>query len=71
MKKILTLIIIVLALGWVVALDYVAERTVDTTLTLIEDDIHTDWVKAAKECEVADTIAIADTIKTVDGDAVR
>lgn len=70
MKHLLSIIIIVLALGWV-ALDYTIERTVDTTLTLIEDDIHTDWVKAAKECEVADTIAIADTTNTVDGNAVR
>lgn len=70
MKNLLITIIIVLALGWV-ALDYTIERTVETTNKLIDDEIHTDWVKCAKECEVADTIAIADTINTVDGDAVR
>lgn len=69
MKKTLSILIIVLALGWV-ALDYVAERTVDTTNELIDDDIHTDWVKCAKECETIDTIAIADTINTV-GDGIR
>lgn len=70
MKKLLSIIIIVLALGWV-ALDYIAERTVDTTIEMLDDDIHTYWVKAAKECETIDTIAIADTINTVDGNAVR
>lgn len=68
MKNLLSIIIIVLALGWV-ALDYIAERTVDTTNAMIDDDIHTDWVKAAKECEV-DSITLADTIKTV-GDGIR
>lgn len=70
MKKTLSILIIVLALGWV-ALDYTIERTVDTTNELIDDEIHTDWVKCAKECEIADTIAIADTTNTVDGNAVR
>lgn len=69
MKNLLSIIIIVLALGWV-ALDYTIERTVDTTNELIDDEIHTDWVKCAKECEV-DTIILADTTNTVDGDAVR
>ena len=60
MKKLLS-IIIVLALGWV-GMVYVAVKTVDTTNALIEDAKHNDWVKCAKECEVADTtIAIADT----------
>lgn len=70
MKKTLSILIIVLALGWV-GIEYVAEKTVATTNELIDDEIHTDWVKCAKECEVADTIAIADTINTVDGNAVR
>lgn len=70
MKNLLITIIIVLALGWV-GIEYVAERTVDTTNAMIDDDIHTDWVKCAKKCEVIDTIAIADTIKTVDGDGIR
>lgn len=70
MKHLLSIIIIVLALGWV-GIEYVAEKTVATTNALIEDAKHTDWVKCAKKCEVIDTIAIADTINTVDGDAVR
>lgn len=70
MKNLLSIIIIVLALGWV-ALDYTIERTVDTTNAMIEDAKHTDWVKCAKECETIDTIAIADTINTVDGDGIR
>lgn len=69
MKNLLSIIIIVLALGWV-GIEYVAEKTVATTNEMLEDDIHTDWVKCAKECEVADTIAIADTINTV-GDGIR
>lgn len=68
MKKTLSILIIVLALGWV-ALNYTIERTVDTTNELIDDDIHTDWVKCAKECE-NDTLIIADTINTV-GDGIR
>lgn len=69
MKKTLSILIIVLALGWV-ALNYVAERTVDTTNELIDDEIHTDWVKCAKKCE-NDTLIIADTINTVDGNGIR
>lgn len=68
MKKTVWLIIVI-ALGWV-ALNYVAERTVEMTTELINDEIHTDWVKAAKECE-NDTIIIADSIKTEESDAVR
>lgn len=70
MKNLIYTIIIVLALGWV-GIEYVAEKTVSTTNELIEDAKHTDWVRAAKECETIDTIAIADTINTVDGNAVR
>ena len=64
-------IITVIALGWV-GLNYVAERTVDTTLQMIEDDVYTDWVKAAKECKV-DTFNLADSINTEEGEgyAVR
>ena len=72
MKKTLSILIIVLALGCV-GIEYVAEKTVATTNELIEDAKHTDWVKCAKEakeCEVADTIAIADTTNTV-GDGIR
>lgn len=68
MKKTLSILIIVLALGWV-GIEYVAEKTVATTNELIEDAKHTDWVKCAKECEVA-TIILADTINTV-GDGIR
>lgn len=68
MKKTLSILIIVLALGWV-GIEYVAEKTVATTNELIEDAKHTDWVKCAKECEV-DTIILADTINTV-GDGIR
>lgn len=68
MKKTLSILIVVLALGWV-SLNYIAERTVDTTIEMLEDDIHTDWVKAAKECEV-DTVTLADTTNTV-GDGIR
>ena len=49
----------------------IPERTEQITLQLIEDDIHTDWVRSAKVVErmERDTIA-TDTIK-VRGDAVR
>lgn len=73
MKKTLSILIIVLALGWV-ALDYTIERTVATTNELIQDEIHTDWVKCAKECDSIPTLTIvltADTTNTVDGNAVR
>lgn len=66
--KTLIWLIVVIALGWV-SLTYIAERTVKETTELINDEIHTDWVKCAKECE-NDTIIIADSINT-EGDAVR
>ena len=67
MKKLIYLII-TLVVGWF-ALNYIAERTVEITLNQLEDDLQTEWVKAAKECE-SETITIADSIKTEDGDAV-
>ena len=67
MKTKLYLILLILALVALVLLpDYITERTIETTRQMIEDEIHTDWVKAAKEC---DTIA-SDTIK-VWGDELR
>ena len=68
MKK-LIYIIITLVVGWF-ALNYIAERTVTITLIQLEDDLQTEWVKCAKECE-SDTITIADSINTELGDAVR
>lgn len=69
MKKTIWLIIVI-ALGWV-GLNYVAERTVEMTTELINDEMHTDWVKCAKE--INDTTAVADSINTEEGesDAVR
>lgn len=69
--KTLIWLIVVIALGWL-SLTYIAEQTVDTTLQMIEDDVYTDWVKAAKECKV-DTINLADSINTEEGEgyAVR
>lgn len=70
MKTKLYLILLILALIALIALvllpDYITERTIETSRQMIEDEIHTDWVKAAKEC---DTIA-SDTIK-VWGDELR
>ncbi len=61
-------IIIAVVLGWF-ALNYVAERTVEITLKMLEDDARTEWVKTAKE--INDTIAVADSINTEDGDEIR
>lgn len=68
--KNLIYLIIALVVGCWFALNYVAQRTVDTTTQLIADEIHTDWVKCAKECE-SDTITIADSINTELGDELR
>lgn len=65
--KNLIYLIIALVVGWF-ALNYIAERTVEITLNQLKDDLQTEWVKAAKECN--DTI-IADSIKTEDGDELR
>lgn len=67
MKTKLYLILLILVLIALVLLpDYITERTIETTRQMIEDEIHTDWVNAVKEC---DTIA-SDTIK-VWGDELR
>ena len=68
MKNLIYLIITLVVVCLLI--NYIAERTVDTTNKLIADEIHTDWVKCAKECE-SDTITIADSIKTEDGDDLR
>lgn len=65
--KNLIYLIIALVVGWF-ALNYIAERTVEITLNQLEDDLQTEWVKAAKECN--DTI-IADSINTELGDELR
>lgn len=49
---------------------HIEKRTEQITKEIIADEIHTDWVKCAKECEVVDTVTLADSIKT-EGDAVR
>lgn len=67
--KNLIYLIIALVVGWF-ALNYIAERTVEITLNQLKDDLQTEWVKCAKECE-SDTITIADSIKTEDGDELR
>lgn len=67
--KHLIYIIIAVVLGWF-ALNYIAERTVEITLNQIEYDLQTVWVKTAKEINV-DTISIADSINTEDGDEIR
>lgn len=69
MKSLITfLVVALLGLG---AYYHIEKRTQEITKEIIADEIYTDWVKAAKECETIDTIAIADTIKTVGGNAVR
>lgn len=68
MKNLIYLIITVVV-GWF-ALNYIAERTVEITLNQLEDDLQTQWVKCAKECE-SDTITIADSINTELGDELR
>lgn len=67
--KNLIYLIIALVVGWF-ALNYIAERTVEITLNQLEDDLQTEWVKCAKECE-SDTITIADSINTELGDELR
>ena len=68
MKALITILIItLLGLG---AYFHIEQRTKEITLQIIEDDMRTEWVKAAKECE-SDTITIADSINTELGDAVR
>lgn len=49
----------------------IPERTEQITLQLIEDDIHTDWVRSAKVVERMERDTIADSINTELGDAVR
>lgn len=67
--KNLIYLIIALVVGWF-ALNYIAERTVEITLNQLKDDLQTEWVKCAKECE-SDTITIADSINTELGDELR
>ena len=68
MKNLIYLIITLVVVCLLI--NYIAERTVTITLIQLEDDLQTEWVKAAKECE-SDTITIADSINTELGDAVR
>lgn len=52
---------------------FIKHETVETTKRLIQDEIHADWIKCAKECDSIPTLTIvltADTINTL-GDAVR
>ena len=51
----------------------ISKKTEDVTRQLIQDEIHSDWVRCAKECDSIPTLTIvlpAYTINTV-GDAVR
>lgn len=66
MKALITILVVtLLGLG---AYFHIEQRTREITRQMIEDDMRTEWVKAAKECN--DTI-IADSIKTEDGDELR
>ena len=67
MKKLIYLII-TLVVGWF-ALNYVVERTVEITLNQLEDDLQTEWVKCAKECDTL--ISVTDSIYSPQSDAVR
>ncbi len=52
---------------------FISKKTEEVTRQLIQDEIHTDWVRCAKECDSIPTLTIvltADTTNVV-GDAVR
>ena len=67
MKALITILIItLLGLG---AYYHIEQRTKEITLQMIEDDMRTEWVKAAKECDTL--ISVTDSIYSPQSDAVR
>lgn len=67
MKNLIYLIITLVVVCLLI--NYIAERTVTITLIQLEDDLQTDWVKAAKECDTL--ISVTDSIYSPQSDAVR
>lgn len=67
MKALITILIItLLGLG---AYFHIEQRTKEITLQMIEDDMRTEWVKCAKECDTL--ISVTDSIYSPQSDAVR